>query len=77
MLNWLLEKLTKVPKPGETWVHRDYRKEGDPFPPKDPTAGAAVIRGYKDGWVRYKLGSGAIWDDERMQLYVFLFCYRR
>jgi len=60
----------RPPAPGEEWR---LIANGDPFPPKI----THKIREVRDGWVRYAVGSGSLFDDERMPVdrFVRIFCY--
>ena len=63
------------PKPGEIW---DFNRQ----PEQDPWGGKkekyqAVIIDVKDGWVRYGFVGSEFYNDERMKLSIFKFCYRR
>ena len=61
-------KIPKTPSKGEKWRIDD----GDPFPPKC----TVEILDIADGWVRYKIGSGTMFDDERKSMSSFINCYR-
>ena len=67
-----LPKPKRIPKKGEIWMLKGY-VDGDPFPIRDYFTVGVEILDYKEGWVRYKIGE--IFDDERMKLNYFLFCY--
>ena len=62
-------KPQRSPVPGEKW--RLYNG-GDPFPPKS----LVTVLDVKDGWVRYKIGSGEMFGDERMKVSTFSEVYR-
>lgn len=66
----LRRKPRRSPVPGESW--RLYNN-GDPFPPKS----LVTILDVRDGWVRYKIGSGNMWGDERMEISMFSEVYRQ
>lgn len=58
----------QLPRVGEHWRQRD----DDPFPPKV----TALILETRDGWVRYQVGRGAPFDDQRMTEEQFAKVYR-
>lgn len=58
----------KTPSAGEKWRIDD----GDPFPPKN----TVTILDVSDGWVRYQIGKGTMFDDERMSVKRFIGVYR-
>jgi hypothetical protein len=54
----------------------NYRKDtnNDPFPPKQPRS-VVTVRDVRDGWVRYRIGTSGMFDDERMELKSFVKIY--
>jgi hypothetical protein len=61
----------KLPQVGEVW-HLKSKKD-DPFPAKG--ANPITVLDVKAGWVRYKIGSGWLFPDERQPIDTFLYCY--
>lgn len=77
MLDFLRSLFRKKPLPipepivcGDVW---ELRGENDPWPRGKHAQ--AVILDYKQGWVRYALGT--MWGDERMKESIFRHCYRK
>ena len=60
-------------RPGDQFILKET--SGDPFPQKNQPL--RTVLEVRDGWVRYKVGAGHIFDDERMELDLFLRIYRR
>lgn len=66
-----------TPLPGEVWVLREARDEEygpDPFDPLPMTL--VAVWEVKNGWVRYSVGSGKLFSDERLPMRLFRSCYR-
>lgn len=62
------------PEVGGKYVLRP--RNGDPFPGKYDHNPSTVLE-VKDGWVRYKIGSGLLFDDERKSIEDFNDLYRK
>lgn len=69
-----VRNLTK-PEPNSEWVHiyKLFEMKGNPFLIKKQSYITTVLD-YKDGWVRYKIGSGSC-GDGHLPIKDFLWCY--
>ena len=59
---------------GSRWVLKG--KNGDPFESKKCSVYSTILD-VKDGWVRYKMGRGNFFKDNRMEISSFLYIYKR
>lgn len=70
----ILSVFFTFPKPNEQW---QLRGENDDDPWEQPTRCLATIRDVKKGWVRYRLGDGSYYPDERKTILMFISVYRK
>ena len=64
-----------VPVPGEKWQFY-YPDDGSPWASKGASGEYVEILDVKDGWVRYSMGKGVVFTDERSPLDTFRRLYR-
>lgn len=58
------------------FLRRSPSEKGvDPFKPKNNRSTSCILE-IKDGWVRYRIGNGLLYDDERLTIKLFLSIYR-
>ena len=62
----------RKPKIGERWEFKDNDRRGDPWGCQGRRT--VDILDVKDGWVRFSMGD--FYNDERLKMGSFLFCYR-
>lgn len=62
----------KKPIPGETWCLS--MQFNGPWPLRGDNTGVCILD-VKEGWVRYKVGGGVIFNDERMEVDKFTKIY--
>lgn len=75
MFKKMFKKFFTFPKPGEIWIFRNPSAKKDPFIPK--AEDTVKILEVKKGWVRFSMGNGYFFNDERMSEWMFIFCYRK
>lgn len=61
--------MNDIPKIGQKW--RLKNNDGSPWSKSKSKLPPAFILDVKDGWVRYKIGSGNYWNDERDKIDLF------
>ena len=69
------------PFAGTEWVldGKDYCGSGDPFGPKDSDVKKSpdvTVIDCRDGWVKYRIGNGCMFNDERAKISKFTELYR-
>ena len=70
------ELSVKLPEVGEVWaLHNDF-DSNDPFPKSSSSIVPIAILDIKDNWVRYKIGRGILWGDERKPIVDFMRIYK-
>lgn len=52
---------------GRSYFFTRYRQKNDPFSLEERYTSTATVLELKDGWVRYKIGDGHLYPDERMK----------
>lgn len=63
----------KIPTVGSQWIF-NRKATADPFETK-PSSAITVLE-IKQGWVRYKIGNGWLFHDERLSIEDFLDYYK-
>jgi len=72
MFNLFKKKKLKQPiEIGSKWKLKPDK--GDPWPQKNSST--IYIVDAKQGWVRYSIGKGSLFNDERLREETFRFCY--
>lgn len=69
--NNIISKTNTMPKINEVW----YLKSKDRSPWQKKKIYSVTVLDVKGGWVRYKIGNGSIFDDERLNIKDFLMIY--
>jgi len=65
----------EIPKIGSKWILSG--EDGSPWANKSISSKPLItVLDVKDKWVRYKIGNGNIFGDERLELECFLRLYR-
>jgi len=68
------EEAEELPMIGEKWCLKcDF--DGSPWPKKDVVC--VIVLDVKDGWVRYRIGEGLLFGDERMKVKYFTRVYKK
>lgn len=67
-----LEKETDEVAEGQVWA----LKGKGPWP-REGRSFFVTVRDVKDGWVRFRIGEGSVFNDERLEEETFRFCYQR